>query len=124
MRLYQYKRVNALTLRVEQNSYYYTIRRAKRQCWAAFQEESDEILGDSDRYCTALKYSKPWALSSTSGFKDPEGNTPTSLEYKAEMVQKTAFPAPPANLIGPPLHWESTDHQRVDEYSVRKLLFD
>lgn len=35
-----------------------------------------------------------------------------------------AFPSPPADSIGPPLHWESTARQRIDEDRVRRTLFD
>lgn len=58
-RLYKQGRVNGFTLRTEQNSYYYTLRRTKRHCCIAFLQESDEVLGDSKQCRTALRYTQP-----------------------------------------------------------------
>lgn len=48
-RLYQQGRFNAFTLNAESNSYYYTIRRAKKASWATFLQGLYEILVDSER---------------------------------------------------------------------------
>lgn len=55
---------------------------------------------------------------------DPNDITATSLEDKAEMVEKVVFFHQPANPIGPPPHPEGTAHQRIDEDKVRRAQFD
>lgn len=96
-RLYQQGRVNALTLKAERNFYHYTIRQGKSACWADFLQKWDEILGDSEWCWTALRYTRPCVSSATPALIDPEGNTGTSLEEKAEMVGRTAFPLSPSS---------------------------
>lgn len=122
-RLYPQGRVNAFTLRAEQNFYYYTITRAKKQCSTGFRQSSDKILGDSEQCWTALRYTKPWASSSKTALKDVEGNMPTSLEGKTEILRRAAFPPPPEDLIGPLLHRNSMAYQRVSKNRVRQALF-
>lgn len=121
---YQQGRVNVLTLKAERNSYYYIIRRAKRHCWATFLQRSNEILWDRQRCWTALRYTSPRASYTKPARRDLKGNTAISLEERTEMVGQAAVPPPPADLIGPPLNWEGTAHQRVGEASVRMVLFD
>lgn len=116
--------VNTFTLWAEWNSYYYTIRRAKRECWAAFLQGSHRILGDSEPCWKALRYTKPWASTTTPALKDPEGNMTTSLEDNAEMVGRVAFSRPPVDWVGLPPQQKSTAHQSVDESRVRRTLFD
>lgn len=62
-------------------------------------------------------------MSTTPADRDPEGNTVTSLEDKAELVRGTAFPAPPVDPVGPPPHREGTAHQKIDKARVKRVPF-
>lgn len=123
-RLHQQGRVNVFTLRAERNSCYYSIRLVNRICWATFLQRSDKILEDSEQCRTALRYTRLWVSSTTPPLRDPEDTIATSLEDKTEMVGRTAFPAPLADLIGTLPHREGTTDQRVDAERVRRTLFD
>lgn len=64
-RPYKKGRTNASTLRAERNSYYYMVHRSKRQYWAAFLQGADEVIGESNRCWTALRYTRRWSTSIT-----------------------------------------------------------
>lgn len=55
---------------------------------------------------------------------DFEDNQGTSLEDKEERFQKAAFVLSPADQEGLLPHGNGTCHQRVDETTVQKALFD
>lgn len=123
-RLYEQGRVNAFILSAERNPYDYTISWRKRVCCVVFLKRCDWILADYERCWTALKYTKPWASSTTQALGDRKGNTATSLEDKTKMVRRTAFPPTPADPMCPPLRLKGRAHQSVDEVRVRKALFN
>lgn len=123
-KLYQQGRVNTFSLKAKWNTYYYTIRWAKRERWVAFQKDLDEILGDSEWCWTARQNTRPWASSTNSALRDLEGNTVTSVEDKTEIVRKVAFPPPPFDPSRSPLHREGTAYLGIDKSRVGKTLFD
>lgn len=76
-------------LKQARNSYYRTIRKAKRFCWQKFLKGEEQ-----QNHCwTVLRYTKPLQFKTTPALKDPEGNNATSMKAKEALVHKSAFPA-------------------------------
>lgn len=117
-------RVNLFTLRAEQKSYYYMICSTNRQFWAAFLPGVYEVVGESKRYCTALRYTKPLSFFTTTTVRDTEGSETIALEEKKDIVHRAVFSHPAADLEGSLLHSSGRAHQRVNETTLRKALLD
>ena len=78
---------NKEEVKLARNSFYKTVRKAKRICWQNFLQgtiEDDPI--DSQKRCwTALKYTSPRALSTTPIVKGNNGEVAITLEQKEEL---------------------------------------
>lgn len=90
--LYQDSTINAFTLRAEWNSYYYIVRRAKQQCWAAFLRGTNEVMGESERCLTVLEYTKLCSSSTVPAPEDTESNQPVTMEERRRWSAKQLFP--------------------------------
>lgn len=81
-------------LKQARNSYYRTIRKAKRLCWQKFLQGEEQ-----QNHCwTALRYTKSLQFKTTPALKDPEGNIATSMKAKEALVRKSAFPKLPSDF--------------------------
>lgn len=58
-RLYQEGRINTFTISAERNFYYYIVHSAKSQNWAALLQGAYEVIEESKRCWTSLRYTKP-----------------------------------------------------------------
>lgn len=121
--MYQEGRTGAFTLRAEQNFYYYTVHEAIKECWAAFPQSADEVIGGRERYWTALRYTWPWTTSTTLALTDTKSRQAVTLEEKEEMIRNTTFPQEPADPGDPPPHLSGRAFRRVNEAIVQRLLF-
>jgi ribonuclease HI len=109
------------------NSYYRTIRKAKRECWEAFLGGPQEVrdrLGpeDTTRCWQALRYTSPKTSDTTPTLRTAEGRTATTVDEKEALILETMFPPAPdgAQHYDPPL---GTMHKGVNEGTVRGALF-
>ena len=107
------------------NWYYQTIRKAKRECWQNFlqgKSQSPGVAMDKNDCWTALKYTKPLQFQTTPAFRDSDRNTAVSMKAKEVLVQKSAFPKPPTNLIELPVISLGLAHTKITEEVVAQAL--
>jgi ribonuclease HI len=85
---------NKTEVKVARNSFYITLRKAKRLCWQNFlQEDLEDNPTENQRRCwTALKYTSPRALSTTPAVKGNNGEVAITLEQKEELFLESQFP--------------------------------
>lgn len=93
-------------LKHAQNRYFWTIKKAKQECWQKFlQEESqspDSIIDKN--YCwTAIKYTKPLQFKTILIVKYSDRNMTLSIKDKKALVKRLTFSKPPTNLIKLPV---------------------
>jgi hypothetical protein len=116
-------------LREARNSFYRTIRRAKRECWQDFLmgNEGPSIkdrpdIGDTARCWTALRYTTPRLNLATPTLEGSQGQVATTIEEKETLIRETAFPAAPeadlAQIAQP-----GVMHQPIGIEQVRKAIF-
>lgn len=115
-------------LKQARNSYYRTIRKAKRLCWQNFLQGKKEIPQqqsqtlDQNRCRTALKYTKPLQFRTIPALKDPDGNIATSMKAKEALVRRSAFPKPPIGLEPEPFVLPGVAHRGVTEEKIFHAL--
>ena len=106
-------------LKLARNSYYRTIKKAKRLCWQKFLQGDEQ----QDHCWTAIKYTKPLQLRTTPALKDSEGNVATSMKAKEALVRKSAFPKPPSDSHPDPEIEPGSAHLAITENIVYHALF-
>lgn len=105
-------------LKQARNSYYRTIRKAKRLCW-----QKNLQGGEQQSHCwTALKYTKPLQFKTTPALQDSDGNIVTSMKAKEALVRKSAFPQPPSNLGPDPITSPGITHATITKDIVSEAL--
>ena len=115
-------------LKQARNSYYRTIRKAKRLSWQNFLQGKDDSTSqqsqslDKNRCWTALKYTKPLQFKTTPALRDPDGNIATSMKAKEALVCKSAFPKPPASHNQEPSMIAGTAHLKITEEKIAYAL--
>jgi hypothetical protein len=114
--------------REARNTFYRTIRQAKRECWETFLEgpqgtEAKDNLGPDDtaRCWHALRYSGPKAKAAiaTPTLIGPDDQVATTLEEKEALVREIAFPLAPTDTE-PEAIPQGTMHQEISEEIVRR----
>ena len=77
---------------------------------------------DKNRCWTALKYTKPLQLRTTSALKDNERNIAVFMKAKEALVRKSAFPKPPPNFFETPTIPLKLAHTKITEEIVGQAL--
>lgn len=106
-------------LKQARNSYYRTIKKAKRLCWQKFLQREEQ----QDHCWAALKYTKRLQLKTTPALKDLEGNIATSMTAKEAFVCKSAFPKPPSDSRPDPRIESGIAHPTITKDIVSHALF-
>lgn len=77
------------------------------------------MIGESECYWTALRYTKLWQSSTTPVLEDVKGRQAVALEDKKMMAGKVTFSYPSADLVGPQQHYCAEAHPKVDEATIK-----
>ena len=107
------------------NQYFRTIKKAKRECWQKFLQESSQsssLVMDKNHCWTALKYTKPLQFRTTPALKDNEGNIAVSMKAKEALVRKSALLRPPPNFLETPAISLGLAHTKITEETVGQAL--
>src|SRR5271156_5828740 len=110
------------------NSYYVTVRKAKRKCWQDFLQgitkEEDHTPLDSQKRCwTALRYTSPRALSTTPTVKGNNEEVATTLEQKEALFLASQFPKAQGNSILEPEIPQSGGIELITDQAIQNALF-
>jgi hypothetical protein len=110
------------------NSYYVTVRKAKRRCWQDFllgtTEEEDHTPLDGQKRCwTALRYTSPRALSTTPTVKDNNGEVATTLEQKEALFLASQFPKAQGDSLPEPEIPQSGGVELITDQAIQNALF-
>lgn len=106
--------------------YYTAIRKAKRECWEAFLQGTDEgSLTDQKRCWAALRYTKSSSSGTTPALIDPETKKviAATFEEKEALFREQAFPQAPESDIWIEAPGVGKAHQMVSETTVKNALF-
>ncbi|ODM21086.1 hypothetical protein SI65_04139 [Aspergillus cristatus] len=120
--------------RTARQTYYKAIRQAKRECWEAFLQGSQEpghhppgtppTPDEAARCWLALKYTKPQDQGTTPTLYRAQGNTQaaTTFQEKETLIREAAFPQAPRDrpVQCPPL---GNAHTEATESAVKQALF-
>ena len=123
---WRWQRVTTTGLHEVRNSYYRTIRTAKRTCWENFLAGTTDGPGhprEETALCwQALRLTNAKGLAITPTLQGPHGETAVITDEKEALVREVAFPPAPGDResvrVQPGL-W----HKCVDEEKVKKALF-
>src|SRR5271154_29236 len=117
---------SSLEKNTARNSYYTTIRRAKRECWQNFlqgiTEDENQAL-DSQRCWTALRYTSPKALSTTPAVKGENDEIATTLEEKEALFLASQFPKAKNSDIPEPIIPQNGGIELVTDQLIQQALF-
>ncbi|ODM14957.1 hypothetical protein SI65_09709 [Aspergillus cristatus] len=120
--------------RTARQTYYKAIRQAKRECWEAFLQGSQEpghhppgtppTPDEAARCWLALKYTEPQDQGTTPTLYRAQGNTQaaTTFQEKETLIREAAFPQAPRDrpVQCPPL---GNAHTEATESAVKQALF-
>ncbi|ODM16959.1 hypothetical protein SI65_07357 [Aspergillus cristatus] len=120
--------------RTARQTYYKAIRQAKRECWEAFLQGSQEpghhppgtppTPDEAARCWLALKYTKPQDQGTTPTLYRAQGDTQaaTTFQEKETLIREAAFPQAPKDrpVQCPPL---GNAHTEATESAVQQALF-
>ena len=112
-------------LKQAQNQYFWTIKKAKRECWQRFLQGNSQLSGpamDKNHCRTALKSTKPLQFRTTPALKHSEGNTAVSMKAKEALVRRSIFPKPPPSLLDSPVISSGLAHIKITKEIVAQAL--
>jgi hypothetical protein len=129
-RAYQAGEISEEDRREARRAYYTTIRRAKRECWEAFLQGTDEgSLLEQKRCWAALRYTKFMSSGTTLALIDPLSGDVIAATFKEKeaIFRDQAFPqapeqAPSNNIQQIDLPGPGSAHELATEVTVGKAL--
>jgi hypothetical protein len=131
---YQAGEISEEDHREARKAYYTAIRKAKRECWEAFLQGTDEgSLTDQKRCWAALRYTKQSTSGTTPALIDPESKEVIAATFseKEALFKEQAFPQAPKQDPIEALQEDfrrapltpGTAHELVSEAAVKEALF-
>ena len=123
---YQAEEISEEERREARKEYYTAVRKAKRECWEAFLQGTDEgSIVEQKRCWVALRYIKPNASGTTPALIDPNTKKviAATFEEKEALFREQAFPQAPETDVELELPGPGDAHKLVTETIVYNALF-